>query len=806
MLLATGGFLVHSQLPLRLRQPFFVALSIASIVVALGWLDGTAVVALGLVLIAICHLRIALVWRVLLLVAIAGLFALWRLEMLPAPWSVAIWPILGAMFMFRLAVYLYALSHDEKKPAPATTLAYFFMLPNACFPLFPVVDYSTFRRTYYDRDEFAIYQTGLKWIVRGLVHLIAYRLVYVHLASDPADIRSLGDLVQFVLATFLLYLRVSGQFHLITGILHLFGYRLPETHHLYYLASSFTDFWRRINIYWKDFMMKLVYYPSFFALRKRGNTFALVVATIVVFAATWILHSYQWFWLRGGFPIEAQDGLFWGFLGLLVVVGSLRELRKTRSRAPARKAGWSPSLALRTVGTFTAICVLWSLWSAQSVMEWLVMWGAAGTVDAYGIALLAGLLAVGLAVGGKPWPVGESQASAPLRPWSMQALLPGLTLVALIVVAATDWYSGFAPRAAAVVASLQRSTLNARDANLQHKGYYENLDNASRQSAQLWDVRARKPADWIPLGATAAYRSRADFLGGELVPNARIEFMSQPFTTNAFGMRDAPRQKTKPPGTYRIAVLGPSHVMGSGVGDDATFTRLLEDRLNAVAPAGVRFEVLNFGVAAYSLTKQLAQLDDRVVAFSPDVVMFTDSPRLREPIVQHIAQAVGAGVAIPYPALAKAVADTGIAPLANHGIPVPFDALRGAFGLVGIPTRMPWHEAERRLRYASPELVQATLVEMKRIAQTHGAAPVFLGLDIVEEPPGEPPPVLQSARDAGFVVFDLFSLWRGRDANALRIAEWDNHPNAEGNRVIADRLATLLQEQRAALGLASAFR
>jgi hypothetical protein len=802
MLLATGGFVVHAQLPLRFRQPFFVALSLASIIVVLGWLDGIAVIAFGLVLIGICHLRIALRWRVLLLAAAGCLFALWRLELVPAPWSVAVWPVLGAMFMFRLAVYLYALTHDEKNPAPAPTLAYFFMLPNACFPLFPVVDYSTFRRTYYDRDELAIYQTGLKWIVRGLVHLIAYRFVYVHLASDPADIRSLGDLVQFVLATFLLYLRVSGQFHLITGILHLFGYRLPETHHLYYLASSFTDFWRRINIYWKDFMMKLVYYPSFFALRRHGNKLALVVATIVVFAATWILHSYQWFWLRGGFPIEPQDGLFWGFLGVLVVIGSLRELRKSRSRAPARAAGWSASLALRTVGTFTAICVLWSLWSAQSVMEWLVMWGAAGTVDAYGVGLLAALLAIGLAVGGKPWPVGESQASAPPRAWSMQTLLPGLTLVALIVIASTDGYSGVAPRAAEVVASLQRSTLNARDANLQHKGYYENLDNESRQSAQLWEVRAKKPADWIPLGNTAAYRTRPDFVAGELVPDVHIRFMDKPFSTNRWGMRDVERTHQKPGGVFRIAVLGPSHVMGSGVADDETFTRMLETRLNASPDLRPwRFEVLNFGVGSYSLVRQLALLGDRVFDFDPDVVFVTDTQELAEPIVQQLAQTVASGVEIPYPSLASTVAHTGVGLLAGKGIPVPFDGLRRVFELAGIHTRMPWHEAERRLRVSSDALMRATFDDIGRLARQHGAVPVFVALDIVRDPNRSGDAAIGAARNAGLLAFDLLGLWNGLDQSSLRIAEWDNHQNAKGNGLVADRLLALIIQHRRELGL-----
>src|SRR5688572_5065041 len=152
MLLAAVGFVIHALLPLRYRLRFFTLLSLVSIPLALGPLDGVCLILLGLVLIGICHLPLRIAVRIILLIAVAAVFALWRMELLPAPWSVAIWPILASMFMFRLALYLYALKHDVKPQPAARTLAYFFMLPNVCFPLYPVVDYSTFARTHYDSD------------------------------------------------------------------------------------------------------------------------------------------------------------------------------------------------------------------------------------------------------------------------------------------------------------------------------------------------------------------------------------------------------------------------------------------------------------------------------------------------------------------------------------------------------------------------------------------------------------------------------------------------------------------------------
>lgn len=806
MLLGTVGFVIHALLPMRYRLPFFTLLSLGATVLALGVVDGISVILLGVVLIGLCHLPVKLAVRVALVLATAALYAVWRGGALPAPWSTAIWPVLGSMFMFRLALYLHALSHDEKRPTLAWTLSYFFMLPNVCFPLYPVVDYSTFVRTYYDRDDARIYQTGVKWIARGLVHLILYRFVYVHLTMDPGKLVTLGDLVQFILSTFLLYLRVSGQFHLITGVLHLYGFRLPETHHLYYLASSFTDFWRRINIYWKDFMMKLVYYPSFFRLRRWGNTRAMVGATVVVFFATWILHSYQWFWLRGGFPLTPQDTLFWAILGGLVVFGSLRETKRPRKRTLGRGPVWSASRAIRTVGTFTAIAVLWSLWSTESVMQWLVMWSSAGTASARDLLLLAGLLGGGLLIAGRAWQVRESDDRVAPPFYRRPAVLSTATLLAILVVGKTDLYARTAPAVATTVASLQRSTLNARDATLQHKGYYENLHDASRMSVQLWSVRAQRPASWIPLSSTAAYHVRSDFMRAELRPNTHITFLGKPLTTNRWGMRDGDYALAKPAGTYRIALLGPSYVMGSGVADGETISDLLESRLNDSigARTNVRFEVLNFGVAAYSMLQQLSMLTERGVTFQPDAVFITADPGLREPIIAQLLNVISAGTPIPFPGLDSLVHRGGATALAEPGFPVPYQSARTVLRVVGINTRMPWSEAERRLRLQADSLVAWNLREIASVAHRHGAVPVFVAMDIVVDTPTVDEFALKSAANSGFLVFNLLDLWNNRDRPPLRIAPWDEHPNVAGNALIVDRLYSLIQQRHAELRIPSA--
>ena len=72
----------------------------------------------------------------------------------------------------------------------ARTLSYFFLLPNVAFPLFPVVDFATFRRTYYDRDALQIYHAGVRWMLVGLTHLLAYRVVYQYLTIPAGEVQT----------------------------------------------------------------------------------------------------------------------------------------------------------------------------------------------------------------------------------------------------------------------------------------------------------------------------------------------------------------------------------------------------------------------------------------------------------------------------------------------------------------------------------------------------------------------------------------------------------------------------------------
>ena len=91
---------------------------------------------------------------------------------------------------------------------------------------------------------------------------------------------------------------------------------------------------------------------------------------------------------------------------------------------------------------------------------------------------------------------------------------------------------------------------------------------------------------------------------------------------NRYGMNDIMHSEAKPPGVYRVAVLGNSYTEAFHVPREEAYWHVLEQQLNRCLPPGrQRVEVLNFGVSGYGTAQSLLLLEKRVWAFSPDLVI-----------------------------------------------------------------------------------------------------------------------------------------------------------------------------------------
>ncbi|MGQ0719937.1 MAG: SGNH/GDSL hydrolase family protein [Candidatus Eiseniibacteriota bacterium] len=780
--LAAAGFLVHALLPRRLRTAFFALLSIGGIGWVLGPKEAVWLVGTGLALLGLCHLPARFAVRVAAVIAAGAVLVALRAGAAPVPWSAAVWPILGSMFMFRMIVYLYDLRHERAPVSFWKRVSYFFLLPNVCFPLFPVVDWATFARSDGAADPLRVAQKGMQWMFRGFLHLVLYRLVYYWFSISMDQVASGGDLARFLVANYLLYLRISGQFHLVVGMLCLFGFDLPETNRLYVLASSLTDYWRRINIYWKDFMVKVFYMPAFFRMKALGPTPAMVLATVAVFVVTWALHSYQWFWLRGSFPVTAPDILFWSLLGLLVVVNSLHEAAHGRRRS-LTAAAWSLRdsflLALRTLGIFALVCVLWSVWTAGSLAAWLALWGSAsedplggtGPVAAVVVLLLAGGTLARWLAGRVPAP----RVSGDKLLFWRSAAATSFALVLVSVVGHYSVYSKFGKTVADVVLSLRESRLSQGDLALLQRGYYEELLGVERINSQLWELYMKEPPDWAG-DPDEMYRLTGDFLYREHVPGIELKAKGLMTRMNQWGMRDREYAQVKPEGCFRIALIGDSYGVGLGVEEQETWQALLEGSLaeDPPAPDYVSYEVLNFSVGGYRTVQRLAALEQRALGFDPDAVIFM-AREIDAKSFRDVSDALRLGVPIPYEPVAEAARGAGVGPDTPEAI------------------------AERRLHGVAREILTWTYGEFVRKCRERGVAPIWMFLPTTGEREKEQAHalLLELAQQAGFVIVDLADVWDGRDLSSLWLGEWDEHPNATGHELIAGRVEQVLREQPA---------
>lgn len=91
-------------------------------------------------------------------------------------------------------------------------------------------------------------------------------------------------------------------------------------------------------------------------------------------------------------------------------------------------------------------------------------------------------------------------------------------------------------------------------------------------------------------------------------PNQRVNYRGALYTTNSRGTRGPEIQMPKPPGTFRIVVIGDSITMGSGVRYEEAYPELMEHGLGPTKD-GRHVEVINLGLAGANLA---GEVDNRL--------------------------------------------------------------------------------------------------------------------------------------------------------------------------------------------------
>ncbi len=794
LLLATVGMLIHRRLPSRLRSLFFLALSLVSFPLAFAWpliADVGAVAALasgavqaawaiglGLILIGVCHLPFALRGRALFLAAVIGGLVVWRREAIEPFWAV-----LGSIFMFRLWIYLKALRQETKPPPWTQRLSYFFVFSNGFFPFFPIIDYRKFRDGHIADDDNALKQRGVAWILRGIIHLLLYRVVKTFFLPGPLDLIDAEYLALFLVTNYALYLRISGHFHIITGLLHLFGYDLPRTHDRYFLASSLSDIWRRINIYWKDFLADHVFFPIYFSLARLPKGAAVVSGVLLTFAATWFLHSWQVFWLLGDFPVEPREAALWLSAGTLVAINSLwqyrRALRPTAGRSEVTISS-AFRLSAQVAATFLTVSFFWACWTVPYFPQHVVAVAATGGFGQEQLLTLAGVLLGVLVTGTLVQLVVERLRQHGVTPSFPLERSPAVCLAVLSLLALAS--SPEIQRALGPPISLKLTALAAElptVAQREHavRGYYEALAEVNLQAAPLLgkDNPSGRRASGDYWDGT---RQRSDALGTELIPGWQGDVNGVPMRFNRWGMRDDDAPRRKPPGTYRIAMLGSSVTMGYGVAADADFESLLEQRLNEeLTPEGPRMQLLNFAAGGYYALHSAIALREKAFQFEPDAVFY----------VAHQGELYGP--------------PRHLAPVYKAGYPLPYPCLESIIRRAGVTDTTSWGSTELLLKAHAKEIVACVYRGIVEDCQRRGILPVWIYLPMpgIENVSVETDEMLQLGREAGFVVIDL-SVWaEGYEPRELKFAADGYHVNELGHRIIAERLYEQLRRNPTAL-------
>ncbi|MEW6074594.1 MAG: GDSL-type esterase/lipase family protein [Planctomycetota bacterium] len=256
------------------------------------------------------------------------------------------------------------------------------------------------------------------------------------------------------------------------------------------------------------------------------------------------------------------------------------------------------------------------------------------------------------------------------------------------------------------------------------------------------------------------------------------------YRINSLGARDVEYAREKPPGAFRILLLGDSFAFGVGVRLEDSFAERAERLLNE-GSSGRRYELINFGTPGYDTVEEVRLLETRLLDLDPDLVLvcfFLNDARGGE-----IHEAFNAGLGEDAGWLAdhsRVVRSLRLAQVRRAAARSLVDSIRASFA----EDSPAWYD------------VRLALGQVRRLGLQRGFRtgififPVLAWLD--EDYPFRD----VHARVAAFAgeidtpCLDLLPVFAGRDGPALWVHPGNQHPNAAGHALAAAALHPWLHE------------
>jgi hypothetical protein len=749
-----GAVFLHNLTPFKLRKYLFSSWTLIILSLTAGIIFSLAAFAIILLAVAITFIPQKTARNSTAAVLFAGMIAARIIFRNHGALNTMI-ALAGIFIMLRFIFLLYEISFIKTKPSFLERVNYLFMLPNIFFPLFPIVDPLVFFKQKESDTNEAI-ALGKMWLVRGILHLLFYRFIYLYVSPSIYELHSWRDLLIFVLSGYSLILRLSGIFYLSGGIIALMGYKLPPLFENYFLVRNFRDLWRRINLYWRHFMWRVFYYPMLFRLKKWPQKRAVLFTVMIMFGVTWLLHGWQWYWVKGFFPLLPNDILYWAIFGCILAYVSVRAFSEIKSNA-------TPGPFARGIGIismFFAMSLLWSLWTASSLTEWLYIISKFTKLNAKEIAYLI-LAVIGIFLTGGI--ISLIQSKTNLFSFFIKESNKKTRLAILIVLAATGIFYRLGDNLFSMpLAKMVDPQLNMTDRIIVERGYYEQLLTTSKMTREMQPVFRKTEINDFQ---NDAYENTDGLLPRILKPDFHTTFKGKMFTTNSLRMRDKNYPEQRSPGVYRIALLGGSYEMGSGVADGEPYEQVIEDSLNKI---NIPCEILNLGVGGYHVFQMLkiAQLQCNSNA-PPDAMIYVCHSSEKQRMINNILGLVNAGKDLEFEFLRTIVKRSGI-----------------------VPGKMCQVEMYDRLYPYSDTLLKYAYHEFSAMCVSKNIKPVWVYLpaigDLRED--CDLQECLSIAKNEGLEIINLGGIFSGKDIHRITVSDEDTHPNKAGHQIIANAL------------------